>query len=653
MASHPPTYVTSFLRAFLAVAFAGVPAYVAHMRYARTAALLTSVFSAGITLGYGAVPTQLTRALSSRVGLTAPVQQEASNPGPLAAPGGPGATALPAGTSHGPESSELQVLRSPEFEMFGERTGEHAPAVPRPQTSRPSSVCGSGPERRLCNADDVDPGSAPAPEGNWMVGLRAPDLPVHASVRVERFFRYLTESTNGRKLFRAWLKRSGKYHDVVARALHDRGMPQDLEALVFVESGYSPTAVSSEGAMGLWQFMPGTAHVYGMAVDEDYDQRRNVEKATEAGVRYLSDLYESFGSWELAMAAYDMGYGRLTQRVQELSTNDYWTLSLVRGAIPDEALAYVPKVIAVALLLRNLDRFGFDEVQQDPPLTSSALDVPGGTPLRIVARAAGTSVERLHQLNPELLSAFVPDRGTTIPLNVPSRGVARANPMLPGLLAHFHPGSGGGDEGADDRFDWGSEELLPTPTRRAPRTSSLWNDPITAQPSQRPSLDMTETAERESDDGASAEADTAVVFYRVDEGETLPGIARRFGIKTARVVADNRLDPAAKLQKGMLLKLHVPRTALSRLASERPLDDTQYAPPVHLDVGASPDDDTTIAAPAPANGTPEPRSPRDDIVDPFTPSRSAPNTPHKRSHGGRSSGRRSMADFAELFARKP
>jgi membrane-bound lytic murein transglycosylase D len=621
------------------------------MRYARTAALLTSVFSAGITLGYGAVPTQVTRAFTSRVGLTAPVPQETSTPAPAlgTSPGGPGTVATAAATSRGPESSELQVLRSPEFEMFGERTGEKT-TVPRPQTSRPSSVCGSGPDRRLCNADDVDPGSAPAPEGNWMVGLRAPDIPVHASVRVERFFRYLTESTGGRKLFRNWLKRSGRYHDVVARALHDRGMPQDLEALVFVESGYSPTAVSSEGAMGLWQFMPGTAHVYGLAVDEDYDERRSIEKATEAATRYLSDLYERFGSWELAMAAYDMGYGRLTQRVQQLSTNDYWTLSLVRGAIPDEALAYVPKIIAVALLLRNLDRFGFDEVQQDPPLTSSELDVPGGTPLRLIARAAGTSVDRLHVLNPELLTAYVPDRGTTIPLHVPPRGVARAQTMLPRLLSHFHPGAGGGEDDVGDRFDWGAEELAPAPTRRAPRTPMPWNDPMTAQPSGRAPLEMPETAERDTpDDGAPAEADT-VVFYRVDDGETLPAIARRFGIKTARVVADNRLDPAAKLQKGMLLKLHVPRASLSRLASERPLDDSQYAPPVQLDGGASPDDDTTIAAPAPSNGTPEVRTPRDDI-DPFAPAHPGPRTKHP--HGGRSSGRRSMADFPELFARKP
>ena len=512
-------------------------------------------------------------------------------------------------------------------------------------------MCGTGVERRLCNADDVDPGAVAAPAGNWMVGLRAPDIPVHASVRVERFFRYLTESTGGRKLFRNWLKRSGRYHDVVARALHDRGMPQDLEALVFVESGYSPTAVSSEGAAGLWQFMPGTAHVYGLAVDEDYDERRSIEKSTEAATRYLSDLYERFGSWELAMAAYDMGYGRLTQRVQELSTNDYWTLSLVRGAIPDEALAYVPKIIAVALLLRNLDRFGFDEVSLDPPMMASELEVPGGAPLRIVARAAGTSVERLRQLNPELLTGSVPDRGTPISIRVPSRGVARANTMLSRLLAHWHPGA---EERVDDGFDWGADELLSTPSRRTPRIS-FWDDPMGGSPPSNASIDVPAPAalDREAAEGSAAEGETAVVFYRVDDGETLPGIARRFGIRASRVVADNRLDPAAKLQKGMLLKLHVPRTALSRLASERPLDDSQYAPAVQLD-GSSPDDESTIATPAPTPATsPEVRSPREEL-DPFGPSRTSPGGPHiKRTHGGRSSGRRSMADFPELFARKP
>jgi membrane-bound lytic murein transglycosylase D len=613
------------------------------MRYARTAALLTSVFSAGITLGYGAVPSSFTRALAYGFGFAPSHPSSVEAPAPASAPADPNGATAAAGQGAGSESSELRVLRSPEFELFGERTG-----APRPQTTKPSTVCGTGAERRLCNADEVDPQAVAPPQANWMVGLRAPDIPVHASVRVERFFRYLTESTNGRKLFRAWLKRSGRYHDVIAKTLHDRGLPQDLEAVVFVESGYSPTAVSSEGAVGLWQIMPGTAHVYGLAVDEDFDERRSIQKATDSATRYLSDLYERFGSWELAMAAYDMGYGRLTQRVKEISSNDYWTLSLVRGAIPDEALAYVPKVIAVSLLLRNLDRFGFDEVEQDQPLLSSELEVPGGTPLKIVARAAGTSVERLHLLNPELLSGYVPERGANMTLHVPSRGVARANTMLPRLLSHWH---GGAEERQDDGFDWGSEEVPQVP-RRAPRMSSVWNDPFAVPRAPRPPVDAQgpELAEPQVA-GDTPDAETVVVFYRTDDGETIQGIGRRFGIRPARIVADNRLDPVAKLQKGMLLKLHVPRTAVSRLASERPLDDSQYAPAVKLENGADPDDEPTVAAPAPA-GVPEIHVPREEI-DPFAP-RATPPTPRvKRMHGGRSSGRRSMADFPELFARKP
>jgi len=616
------------------------------MRYARTAALLTSVFSAGITLGYGAVPASFTRALAYGFGFTP--SRTPAVVAPAAAPADPNAaTAAAGGTGDqaGSESSELRVLRSPEFEMFAERSG-----APRPQTQKPSSVCGTGVERRLCNADDVDPQAAAAPNANWMVGLRAPDIPVHASVRTERFFRYLTESTNGRKLFRTWLKRSGRYHDVVAKTLHDRGLPQDLEAVVFVESGYSPTAVSSEGAVGLWQFMPGTAHVYGLAVDEDYDERRSIQKATEAGTKYLSDLYERFGSWELAMAAYDMGYGRLTKRVKELSTNDYWTLSVVRGAIPDEALSYVPKVIAVSLLLRNLDRFGFDEVEQDQPMLSSDLEVPGGTPLKLVARAAGTSVERLHLLNPELLSGYVPERGQDFMLHVPSRGVARANTMLPRLLSHWH--GGGGEERQDDGYDWGSDEAAPAP-RRVPRMSSVWADPFAFPGVQRQQRIPVEAQDDLAEPQPSADpgpGESVVVFYRTDDGETLQGIAQRFGIRTGRIVADNRLDPQAKLQKGMLLKLHVPHAAVSRLASERPLDDSQYAPAVKIENGAE-DDEPTVAAPAPG-GAPEIHVPREEI-DPFSPRATPPAPRVKRLHGGRSSGRRSMADFPELFARKP
>jgi membrane-bound lytic murein transglycosylase D len=582
------------------------------MALARTSALFASVFSAGISIGYGGIPAQTARNVAARVGLSAPSRAVAHAPAVGdPAPGGDEAPVTDA--SFGQESSQLRALRSPEFEFFGNKSD---PA--RQQASQLAGVCGTGTERRVCKADDGAAGGTA--DTKWLVGLRAPDLPIHASVRVERFLHYLTESTSGRKLFRSWLKRSGRYHDVVAHALHERGMPQDVEALVFIESGYSPTAVSSEGATGMWQFMAGTARAYGLAVDTDYDERRGVEKSTEAATRYLSDLYERFGSWELAFAAYDMGYGRLTQRIQELSTNDYWTLSLVRGALPDEALDYVPKILAVSLILRNLDKYGFDDVVTNTPMAASNLEVPGGTPMSLVARAAGTSLDNLRTYNPEILTANVPDRGNAIAVHLPARGAARANAMLPRLLAHFQTDP---DERVDDGFDWGSDELAPVPRRPAAH-SSLWDDPLVKPASNAGAFD-----DNRSDDGGGEDR-RVVVFYRVDKGESLTAIASRFNTRSSRIVSDNHLDPDAKLQKGMLLQLHVPRSSLSKLASVRSLDDGEYAPPVKLD---GPTDQDEEVAPPPAVTPP------------------GPSLRVRHPHSGHTLGRRSMADFADLLAR--
>src|SRR5579859_1232128 len=235
-------------------------------------------------------------------------------------------------------------------------------------------------------------------------------------------------------------------------------------------------------------------------------------------------------------------------------------------------------------------------------------------------------------------------------LHVPSRGVARANTMLPRLLSHWH--GGGGEERQDDGYDWGSDEAAPAP-RRVPRMSSVWADPFAFPGVQRQQRIPVEAQDDLAEPQPSADpgpGESVVVFYRTDDGETLQGIAQRFGIRTGRIVADNRLDPQAKLQKGMLLKLHVPHAAVSRLASERPLNDSQYAPAVKIENGAE-DDEPTVAAPTPG-GTPEIHIPREEI-DPFSPRATPPAPRIKRLHGGRSSRRRSMADFPELFARKP
>ena len=277
--------------------------------------------------------------------------------------------------------------------------------------------------------------------------------------------------------------------------------------------------------------------------------------------------------------------------------------------------------------------------------------MPGGTPLRIVARAAGTSVERLRQLNPELLYRGRARSRRALPFHVPPRGVARANTMLSRLLAHWHPGRRRPGRRRLRLGHGGTPADALAARAEARRSGTIpWRRhdlPHLARPRQPPASD------RDAGEEAAADGETAVVFYRVDEGETLPA-SRVVSAYASRVVADNRLDPAAKLQKGMLLKLHVPRAALSRLASERPLDDSQYAPPVQLDGGASPDDESTIAAPAPTPApSPEVRVPSRGASTPWRPPAPLPAAPTSSIlHGGRSGGRRSMADFPELFARE-
>ena len=288
-------------------------------------------------------------------------------------------------------------------------------------------------------------------EPAWMTGMRKLDFPFRGYPRIERYVQYWTGSQEGRRIFRTWLKRSGKYRGEVDKALASRKLPLDLAALVFVESGFSPTAKSKAGAVGLWQLMPKTAKEYGLLIDRDYDERRSVSKSSEAAVDHLSSLYGKLGSWELVLAAYDMGARALYKKMQNLEAVDFWALTDVDGALPKETAKYVPQIIAFALVLKNLDHFGYDTIKLDQPTATSDLDVPAGVPLSLVAQAANTSLARIRELNPEFLKDYVPDEATVV--HVPANGLARARIVLPHLL--FDGDSGYDSERTAPETDYG------------------------------------------------------------------------------------------------------------------------------------------------------------------------------------------------------
>ena len=175
---------------------------------------------------------------------------------------------------------------------------------------------------------------------------------------IERFTSDLKRS------FSTYLERMGKYEPLISRKLAQRRMPQELIYLAMIESGFNPKAKSPAQASGLWQFISETGRRYGLTVNRKIDERNNPARATDAALSYLADLYDKFGSWYLAAAAYNTGEGRISRIMRQVTGRergtdaDYYRIS---SRLPRETRDYVPKMIAAARIAKEPEKYGFDE----------------------------------------------------------------------------------------------------------------------------------------------------------------------------------------------------------------------------------------------------------------------------------------------------
>jgi len=200
--------------------------------------------------------------------------------------------------------------------------------------------------------------------------------------------------------------------------LQEHGLPPDLVYLVLVESGFNPYARSPAEAVGPWQFIEGTARRYGLKVNDFVDERRDPEKSTHAAARYLKDLYQQFGCWYLAAAGYNAGEKRVEKSMVRLGSRDFWLMAQ-NGHLPKETCNFVPQFIAAALIARNPQRYGFEEITYQRPHRYDRVQVPGDTDLRWFAELLGISYEELQEINPELKQAKIPPDQTKYTLKVP------------------------------------------------------------------------------------------------------------------------------------------------------------------------------------------------------------------------------------------
>jgi len=238
---------------------------------------------------------------------------------------------------------------------------------------------------------------------------------IHVNEHV-RFFLDRFQTGYRRALVESWLARSGRYLPMILDVFQQKGLPEELVFTAMIESGFNPTAVSSAGAKGLWQFMAPTARLYGLRVDRWLDERLDPEKSTVAAANYLRDLYTQFGSWDLAQAAYNAGDFKVQQAIQRTGSRDFWALRR-SPVLLDETKNFVPAIHAATLIGRQPERYGFTVVPEEP-VRYEQVTVPKGSRLVRLAALSGVAVDDLESLNPELRQKQAPP-DTAYDLKVP------------------------------------------------------------------------------------------------------------------------------------------------------------------------------------------------------------------------------------------
>lgn len=242
-------------------------------------------------------------------------------------------------------------------------------------------------------------GSDPLGLSPASVDMARYEIPLEMNEHVERWIEFFTTG-KGQERFRIYLERAGAYEEMIRQRLREADMPEDLLYLAMIESGMNPNAYSRAHAVGLWQFIKGTGRLYDLEIGYWLDERRDPFKATDAAVAHLGDLYEEFGSWYLAAAAYNAGAGRVNRGISRTGSTDFWDLADAR-VLRNETRNYVPKLIAATTIARNPDRYGFGDVVPAPPLEFDVVEVPDATSFDVLAEAAGTTEDEIRRLNPQ------------------------------------------------------------------------------------------------------------------------------------------------------------------------------------------------------------------------------------------------------------
>ena len=205
--------------------------------------------------------------------------------------------------------------------------------------------------------------------------------------KINKFINYFSKTEKGRVFFKQTYRRQGLFRDRINQIFKEYDIPEDLIYLSMIESAFQVDIVSSAGAVGLWQFMPSTGRIFSLRVDKWIDERRDFEKSTYAAAKYLTSLKRKFGSWELAMAGYNSGDNTVKNAIKEHKSRDFWYLS--QHTFPKQTKNYIPQILAVIHISKNLSEFGFSNKIVDPIIDLERVELPPQTSLEYISKISG------------------------------------------------------------------------------------------------------------------------------------------------------------------------------------------------------------------------------------------------------------------------
>lgn len=349
----------------------------------------------------------------AQVVVISPANSSAEKTGNTAASGG----SLNEGTGNGQAAADNQPAAArPSAGNNSQSTGISSNSVQQPpQASASTSVSNIAESGLLAKKSDFGP-------DNYQKNL-SHIFPMIINSKIIHYIHFY--QTAGRKFFVYALSRSERYVPMIQKVFKKLGLPNDLAYLAMVESGFSPTAYSYAGASGMWQFIPSTGRLFGLTINWWVDERRNPVESTYAAGEYLRDLFNKFGSWYLAAAAYNSGELTIERALSVDPGGSFWAISQSNPyLLPGQTRHYVPKIIAAAIIAKDPENFGFHNINYKKPIKFKQVNVPYSVSLYDLARLIGISEYKLQMMNPELLRNVTPPDDPKFMLNIPAKNYA-------------------------------------------------------------------------------------------------------------------------------------------------------------------------------------------------------------------------------------